>query len=342
MTITLAQRKALLKRYASKNELDKAVTLLCRMAVACAKKGKFDIAEAYRDLVYEMDSSALVAIMKVNEFIETEKRHAKQLGPQHAWPEFFNRLSEDEANVFFHALKKVTLEDDHAVLEQGKPNNRLYLVEHGKLKVVFRSDDEEVLIHQLERGNIFGEDTFFSLNVCTASVVTLSSVQLKYLDHVHLNRLGKTFPVLSGSLKRICTAEKQTYSYLKEKKIDRRAAKRINLERKIAVQLLTAESRRPMQRTFHAELWDVSKFGLCFHFASKNREFVRRMIGRSLGIGFKIELRGKIRTAAVTGIVQGVQNHHNHHYSVHMKLNPPFSDAALQTIERISSMMEKK
>jgi CRP-like cAMP-binding protein len=341
MTISLAQRKALLKRYASKNEIDKAVTLLCKMAVASAKKGKFDIAEAYRDLLYEMDSNALVAIMKVNEFIETEKKHAKNIGLQHAWPEFFNKLSRDEANAFFHALQPMELEDDYTMLGQGKPNDRLYLVEQGKLKVVFESDNREVLIHQLGRGNVFGEDTFFSVNVCTASVVTLSSVQLKYLDQVHLKRIEQTFPVISDSLQRICAAGKQTYDYLKEKRLDRRAAKRIHLESKIAVQLLTAESSHPMQCTFHADLWDVSKYGLCFHLQSKNREFVRRMIGRSLGIRLKLEINGRFKTAAVTGIVHGVQNHDHQHYSVHVKLNPPFSDMALNTIERIAALRRK-
>lgn len=341
MTISLAQRKALLKRFASKNELEKAVTLLCKMAVACAKKGKFDIAEGYRDLLYEMDSSALVAIMKVNEFIETEKKHAKQQGMLYPWPELINRLSKDEANAFFYALQQANFKDDHMVLKQGKPNNRLYLVEQGKLKVIFENSDHEVLIHQLGRGNIFGEDTFFSVNVCTTSVVAMSSVQLKYLDQTHLKQIEQTFPVISDNLQRICAAGKQTYNYLKEKRLDRRVSKRIHLESKIAVQLLTAESRHPMQRTFYADLWDVSKYGLCFHVQSKNKEFIRRMIGRSLGIRLKLELDGQFKTAAVTGIVQGVQNHHHQHYSVHMKLNPPFSDAALNIIKRIAALRKK-
>ena len=137
-------------------------------------------------------------------------------------------------------------------------------------------------------------------------------------------------------------AGKPIADHLREKQIDRRASRRIHLNRKVAVQILTEESRHPMQRTFYADLWDISKNGLCFHLLSKNKESIRRLIGRSLGIRIKLELEGQFKVAAVTGMVQGVQNHHSHRYSVHMKLNPPFSDAALTTLERVAALRQEE
>jgi len=338
MEANLAKQKALLKQYISNHEVDKAVTVLCRMAVRCAQQGNFDQADSYRDLLYEVDNSALVAIMKVNEFIELEKRRFRNTNFKHSWPDFFKKLSAEEAKAFFYALQTVEFQDDFTILKQGKPNERLYLVDSGQLKVIFKSRGQEVLIHQLARGNIFGEDTFFSVNVCTASVISLSTVHLKYLDQHHLRRLEENFPVIADSLAHICSGGRRIYDYLKAKELDRRTAKRIHLKRKIAVQLLTAESRHPMQRTLQADLWDVSKHGLCFHMESKNREFVRRLIGRSMGVRIKLEVDGRPKVAAVTGMVQGVQNQGRKNFSIHMKLNPPFSHAAMATIERIAAM----
>jgi CRP-like cAMP-binding protein len=336
MVTSLVQQKDQIKYLIENHEIDKAVTLLCRLAVTSAQNGQFDHAEAYRDLLYEVDSTALVAIMKINESIEDAKRHAIQPQLKHVWPDFFKQLSSDEVNAFFHALQQARFDDDHTVLKQGNSNDRLYLVDRGVLKVVFKDRGQEVLIHQIGRGNVFGEDTFFSVNVCTTSVITLSTVHLQFLDHHRLKHLEETFPVMGSSLKHICASGK-LYDHLRAKKIDRRATQRIHLKSKVAVQLLTAESRHPMQRTLYADLWDVSKSGLCFHLHSKNKEAVRRLIGRSLGVRIKLEVDGQFKAAAVTGVVQGVQNHSEKQYSVHMQLNPPFSDAAMDTIQRIAA-----
>jgi CRP-like cAMP-binding protein len=340
MATSIAQQEALFRQCIDKNEIDRAVSVLCNMAVDCARGGQFDKADAYRDLLYEVDSDALVAIMKVNEIIETEKRRAKHPSPRHSWPDFFKILSKDEAKAFFNALEQKTVQDDTFVLRQGKPNDRLYLVENGLLKMIFQNRDQEGLIHQLRHGDIFGADTFFSVNVCTSSVVSMTTAHLKYLDRHRLDHLEQTFPVIAQSLERICGSSKPISDLLKEKQMDRRASKRIHLNQKVAVQILTEESRHPMQRTLYAELWDISKHGLCFHLESKNTAAIRRLIGRSLGVRINLEVDDQFKAAAVTGSVQGVQNHHRHHFSVHMKLNPPFSDGAMATLERVAGLKQ--
>jgi CRP/FNR family transcriptional regulator, cyclic AMP receptor protein len=337
MITSLAQGKALIHRYIDANETDKAVTTLCRMAVACARKAKFPQAEAFRDLLYEVDSTALVAIMKVNEFIENEKRKRHKPNIRRLWPSFFKNLPGDEAEAFLLALQVLELTDDAMVLEQSHSNDRLYLINQGRLKVVFENRGREMLIRHLDKGQLFGEDTFFSVNVCTASVVTMSPVHLSYLDQPRFKRLLEKYPAFEGRLLEICRSRKSTYDYLRELNIDRRATRRIHLQSKVMVQLLTGESQRPMQRTLSADLWDVSKNGLCFYISSKNREAVRRLIGRTLGVRIKLNVEDKPRLAAVTGEVQGVQQHPLNQYSVHMKLNPPFSDKAMAIIRQISA-----
>lgn len=337
MVPSLAEGKALIHQYIDANETDRAVTMLCRMAVACAQKAKFPLAEAYRDLLYEVDCTALVAIMKVNEYIENEKRKRKRPNAKRLWPVFTKKLSGAEAEDFFLALQVLELSDDTRVLEQGRPNNCLYLVNQGHLKVVFENKDQEVLIRHLSKGQLFGEDTFFSVNVCTASVVTMSPVYLSYLDHQHLVHLQEKHPDLEHRLQEICCSGNHAYDYLRKLNFDRRATRRIHLRSKILVQLLTAETQRPMQCTETAELWDVSQYGLCFYMTSKSREAVQRLIGRTLGVRIKFDTEEIPKLAAVTGEVQGVAQHPMDLYSVHMKLNPPFSDEAMEMIKKIAA-----
>jgi CRP-like cAMP-binding protein len=337
MIASLEQGKALIHQYIDANETDRAVTMLCRLAVACAKKAKFPQAEAYRDLLYEVDCTALVAIMKVNEYIENEKRKRKRPNVRRLWPLFTKNLPAEETDDFLLALQALEMGDDTRVLEQGRPNDCLYLINHGRLKVVFENKDREVLIRHLTRGQFFGEDTFFSVNVCTASVVTMSPVYLSYLDHRHLVGLQKKHPDFEHRLQELCSSGNRTYDYLRKLNFDRRATRRIHLRSKILVQLLTAETQRPMQCTEAAELWDVSQNGLCFYMTSKSREAVQRLIGRTLGVRIKLDVENMPKLAAVTGEVQGVQQHPMDQYSVHMKLNPPFSDAAMETIKKIAA-----
>ena len=96
------------------------------------------------------------------------------------------------------------MDEDQTVLQQGMTDERLFLVERGQLKVVHDNANKQILIRRLGTGDIFGEDTFFSVNVCTASVITLSRVALRYMDRGVLERLRNRFPNLESSLHKIC------------------------------------------------------------------------------------------------------------------------------------------
>lgn len=340
MTTDVSGREELLQKYIQAEQKDKAVELLYQLAVQRAKERDFIQSEAYRDRLYEIDSMALSRIIKVNELIEAEK--SKSLTPDYRklWGAFFKELSKEEANAFFFSLVDKELESEQFVLRQGKPNDRLYLVQQGRLKVLFADESREVLIHELGSGDIFGERTFFSVNVCTVSVKTLSKVRLSYLERDRLDRLRKTFPFLDGNLEKVCCSGTSLYDRLRKRGIDRRIFQRINFQTKVSVQLLTADTHKRMKSPVTAELWDISKSGLSFYLQSKNPEAVRRLTGRTLGVKFSLTIGGKRKDVAVTGVVHGVESHPLDEYSVHMKLNRNFSDSAIKTIQHIASWIQ--
>jgi CRP-like cAMP-binding protein len=336
MQTSIMVQESQLKALLNAGQTAEAVKLLSKMAIQCAQENDFDRAESFRDQLYEVDSMALSLIVRVNEIIENEK--GKTLTPdlRRLWGRFFAALSTEEANAFFFALKETTLDADQVVLQQGQHNERLYLINQGKIKIVHDSPDKQILIQTLGPGDYFAEDTFFSINVCTASAITLLNCKLSYLERDKIDGLAIQFPMLEKQLQKICGTGNKIYSWLRQKGIDRRAHKRINFTTRITFQILTTEEGESLHSTVNAELWDISKSGLSFYFQSKSRQAVRRLVGRTLGVRFNLIVNGKEKEIALTGIVQGVQDHPLDEYSVHMKLRRVFTDESIRTIQRIA------
>lgn len=321
-----------LQRLIKAGETNQAVRLLSQLAIESARKKAFDLAEGYRDRLYEVDNMALNAIISVNEAIETEK--SKVLGPgrRELWHKFFDDLSTEEVNAFFMGLKNMTAAVDEIVLRQGAPNERLFLVNRGRLKIIHANEDREQLIHQIQSGDIFGDDTFFSVNVCTASVVALSECRLSVFERGELDKLGKQHPFLAANLEKICLSGPRLYDRIRQRGIERRSYPRINLQARVRVQVLTPNAGNALQGAFAAELWDISRNGLSFYLQSKNRETVKKLIGRTLGVAVQLKTGATRKEISLTGVVHGVQGHPLDEYSVHMKLNREFSHNDLKKL----------
>jgi CRP-like cAMP-binding protein len=328
---------SLINEYIDNDENEKAVDLLYKLAIQSAKNKDFINAEAYRDRLYEVDSMALTRIVEVNEVIEAEKSRALTPDIRRMWGPFFKGLTTEEAGSFFFALQEQHFDSEQVILKQGQANNRLYLIHQGNLKVVYQDKGKEMLIQRLASGDIFGQDTFFSVNVCTATVKTLSAVKLSYLERKTLENLTSALEFLESNLKKVCLSGASMFDMLRKRGIDRRSYRRINLQTKVKVQLLSADAKALMRRPLTAELWDISKIGLSFYFQSKKREAVRRLLGRTLGVSFSLLVGGKYKDINVTGVVQGVDSHPLEEYSVHLRLNRNFSDRAIQTIQSIAA-----
>ena len=249
-----AKNTTLINKYIENDENEKAVDLLYKLALQSAKKKDFVNAEAYRDRLYEVDSMALARIVEVNEVIEAEKRKALTPDIRRMWGPFFQGLTSEEAGSFFFALKEQHIEGDQVVLKQGQTNDRLYLVHQGNLKVVYQDKDKELLIQRLGSGDIFGADTFFSVNVCTATIKTLSAVRVSFLERTTLENLTSALEFLESNLKKVCCSGASMFDMMHKRGIDRRSYRRINLQTKVTVQLLSSDAKTVMRRPLTSEV----------------------------------------------------------------------------------------
>jgi hypothetical protein len=160
---------------------------------------------------------------------------------------------------------------------------------------------------------------------------------VSYIKYEDLEKLGAKHESLSSNLKEICTMDQSLTDVIRRKGIDRRSYKRFNLSGKVCFQLLETNNPKAVNRSITAELWDISKCGLSFYFHSKNREAVKNLIGRPLGIKFNLNIDGEDKTITTTGVVQGVESHSLEEYSVHLRLNRLFSDDTMKIISRLAT-----
>jgi CRP-like cAMP-binding protein len=330
--------EAMVEQYLASGKNDKAFDLLYKLAVLNAKKRNFTESEAFRDRLYEIDSMALSRIVEINEIIDAEKNKSITTDDRKVWSHFFEGLPPNQANAFFVALSKEVIESETLILKQGSSNDRLFFIDQGQVKLYYSDQQKELLIARLGSGDVFGEDTFFSVNVCTSSVKALTQTHLRYIDKKVFDKLKAAHSMLDSNLKKICGAGRSVFNRLRQKGIDRRSCKRVNLNTKISFQILASHAPNAMPRAVRAELWDISKGGLSFYFQSKNPHAVQNLIGQNIGVRFDLNIKGTVKTVALSGVVHGVQSHPLDEYSVHLKFNRQLSDTTIKAIEWIAKV----
>ena len=74
-------------------------------------------------------------------------------------------------------------EDGKAILEEGKKNARVFVIQKGRVKVTRRSKaGHEIILAELSEGQVFGEMSLIDGSTCSANVVALGDVSVSILD----------------------------------------------------------------------------------------------------------------------------------------------------------------
>lgn len=314
-------------RHVAAGDTDAAVRTLFDAIVAAAKKKDFARAEALHKRLYDVDAMALTEIVKAGEIIEAEKSEALDRDHLDLWPELYASLTDEEANALFFAMKEQVFEPNDVILAQGKANDALYFINQGQLKSVFRQENRETLLCTVDKGEVVGNRTFFSISVCTISVIAQTRVKASVLHRGVLSQWQQEVPALESKLKNYCLTLTKTEDLLKKKGVDRRTQKRVPIQGKTRIQMISAAG-RPAGKPFRGELADLSVGGVAFLIRSSKEETVRLLLGRRIHIAFKIRVKSEVtdidRDASIIGIHYLQQNE----YSLHARFEAEI-DASL-------------
>ena len=230
-------------------------------------------------------------------------------------------------------MKSKTFEAGEPIMEQGSFNNRLYFINKGEVKALFKQENKEFLITTLGKGNIIGQTPFFTATVCTASLVPMTRVKATFLETDVLKKWKNDVPALESKLYDYCIKHDPIKKELEQKNIERRADKRVSVSGKVVFQL-TDHSGKPMGKGYGGELSDISAGGLSFIIKSSKKESIRMLLGRHLQVSFSLPVKKQnFRNIDQQMTVIAAQPQVFDDYSVHLKFDAKWSQKMIDEID---------
>ena len=315
------------------NERQTAVQMLYDLIVQEAKARNFTKAEYLRNRIMEIDDMAISKIIRSGEIIEEEKANA--MDPKHVslWSALYSTLTKEQSLAFYFELQNGKYDENLVIFEEGKLNNKLYLIESGELKMIYRQGDKEMLLKNLGRGDIAGEDTFFSVSYCTTSLITLSMADLKFIEKESLIKLEKNHPGISKKIQEYCSKTKQVIDLLEAKNLERRIHKRYNLKEKVRFRIINNNG-KGISNTHIGLISDISAGGLSFLFKISNKETPQLLLGKRINLKFSLPQDDFARKVNLNGTVLGVCNHFFNDFSIHVKFDEKITEDVFAKINQ--------
>lgn len=320
----------------AKGDSDAAVKLLYEMIIQSARAKKFEQAEKLRERMLEVDPMALNEIISSAEIIEEGKTQSLDSIHMEIWSKLYDVLSTEEKNALFFAMKETILDSNQPVFVQGNMNSNLYFINSGEVKEICKQKDGVVLLNSLGSGQIAGQDNFFSNSVCTTSLVTATRVKMNYLEKSVLDGWKKEFPNLEHQLESFCKGFPGPTDLLKQKKMDRRALRRVKISG-IGQMSILNKAGVPMAKSFKGELTDISVGGLSFEVRISKEETARLLLGRRINVKYSFSQSIPAINIDQNGIVVGVYAYPFEDYSIHVKFDKMLDNTVVGTMMRYSA-----
>lgn len=327
-------QEELIRKYIEDNNRQAAIKLLFELITVCAKEKNFKAAEALRERIFEIDPLALTEIIRSGEIIEEEKNEAIDRGHREIWSRLYETLDLEEANALYFSQKNAVFEANTAIFTQSEWKPRLFFINRGRLKMVYRMGSREVLLKIVNPGQMVGEDTFFASSFCTTTMIALTQVQLSYLEVDILKDWKTSFPVLESKLQEFASKTESVTELLRARDLDRRSLKRVNVWGKGDVNLLSPAG-NPVGKPFKADLCDISQGGVCFLVRITKKETASLLLGQKIAIDYlhpRLEGHERIRQ---NGIIVAVRFHPFEDCAINVRFDSLLSEKTIEVFQRI-------
>jgi CRP-like cAMP-binding protein len=115
--------------------------------------------------------------------------------------ELFSELDGDEIDRVASLAQIRSAQKDTAIFHAGDPADAVFVVANGKIKIVTTSTDgKEFILSVLGAGQVFGEMALLESAPRSASVITLTSVEMVVIKRDDFHHLLNTAPSISRKL----------------------------------------------------------------------------------------------------------------------------------------------
>lgn len=290
-----------------------------------ARAGDFAGADALREVLLASHPMALSSIIATGGVIEEEK--SKRIDRDHLaiWARLYDGLSQEEQNCLFYATRQATVASGKVMIRQGKPVPRLLFIDSGRVTLFHTRGDDRILLGQLSRGDILGEETFFDLSSPTFSAGAQTEVQLRYLDKSATSSWEEHHPGLLQKLADYCLQNCRASMLLRQKSIEKRSYPRQRAECKVAANLHRPDGSRS-DESYRGSLLDLSRNGACFEIHCSRAEQAQALLGRNLDLEIDPDGGRDGGALAVQGTIVKVGSLLHNDYTLHIQLHSLLPD----------------
>jgi CRP-like cAMP-binding protein len=181
------------------------------------------------------------------------------------WADFFNESPDTKTSEIYFLLKDLTIPKNTPVFKQGDYEARLYFIRSGRLALTYydndKKEDMEVVI--LEKGDIAGQDNFFSFTTHTVKLTALEESEVLYLERNDFEEILKDSPAIEAALFGYCKTYEKGYQIENIENRARRVHERFPICLEAYVLILDEEGNRIGDST-HVTIEDLSIGGLSF------------------------------------------------------------------------------
>ena len=324
-----AQESQLAEMLAADDQ-DAAAKLFLEMIAACADNLDFPAAEKLHTRMYDETPMALNTIIKAGELIEARKEESIDQEHLDRWEALYGTLTQEETTTFCYALREFNFPAEQTVFNQGDVDGNLYLVEEGRLQLVCKDleSKEEVVIQEIQAGEIFGADHFFSFTVCTYRAVVITDCRIKCLDKHYRFKWVQDLPALENKIRKYCDTVESPSDLIVQQKIERRADAGRSSEVKAILQAIDSNN-LPGDWSRSVRFTEVTPGGACLDLKLNRREDAEMLLGETVKISFKLKISGIEKAARVTARVAAINFMAFGGCEMHIEFTKTLSDKVL-------------
>ncbi len=321
------------------NKKAAAKALLLDLISTMTSLQQFDQAEVLCQRLAEIDPLALEDILKATALLEEQRSIAIDQAQATNWVEIYDFLTTEEFNTLYSSMEHVTYAANETIVVQGDPQQRLFFVNKGRVKLFFRdSHGNDVLLKIVGPGEVFGIDSFFKASVWTVEVASVGTVDVFILTQEALRKWQHAFPGLEAKLKDFCQQFVEHES-LKVMAIDRRVMERLNCAGRLAMAVLDDQGKMT-GIALQGDMGDVSIGGIFFTIHISQKRHVRLLLGRKVLVSLIGGPTDSPLTSGVAGVVVAiyVQDSTSRNlefylqYAVHIQFDQPLRETDLATV----------
>ncbi len=312
------------------NDKAEAIAMTMQLIEKAAHEKQFEKAEKLRDKIIQIDSMALMEIIRAAEIIEEAKSAAINSDYLTTWKELAQKLTNEEISALYHALIPKNYEEGEMVARQGESLANLFFVDQGNIQIYAVSQERNIPLKIVAPGEIIGAETFFDPSVWTINAKSLGA-NVSILTFKKLQQLKESHPTLESKLLEFCAGFESVNALFKKTKRTRRASERKSIHGRTTIALLDKHG-RATGTTAKGDLLDISRGGVsfCLHFSKK--ENADALLGHTISITIRKDI--SVPPLVNIGLIVAVRCHDfiGNEYSLHVKFNKPISGTQLQQV----------